>query len=86
MFIFSPGRKIWGSVWVLAATFGCSSGREETGAIDSSGDAERGITTTRITPESRLQTCSQDPRVMAGLVSPDMCAGADIFLGPRSLA
>jgi mono/diheme cytochrome c family protein len=40
------------------------SGREREGAL---------------TVEARLEACAQDPRVLAGLVSPDVCAGADIF-------
>jgi hypothetical protein len=33
-----------------------------------------------LTAQDRLATCSQDPRVLAGLLSPDICAGGDIFL------
>jgi hypothetical protein len=32
-----------------------------------------------LTAEQRLEACSQDPRVVAGLVSAEVCAGADIF-------
>ncbi len=32
-----------------------------------------------LTPEQRLDACAQDPRVVAGLVSAEVCAGADIF-------
>jgi len=31
------------------------------------------------TPSERQQACAKDPRVVAGLVSPDVCTGADIF-------
>lgn len=31
------------------------------------------------TAEQRLNACEQDPRVLAGLVSAEVCAGADIF-------
>jgi hypothetical protein len=31
------------------------------------------------TPAERQQACAKDPRVVAGLVSPDVCTGADIF-------
>lgn len=34
---------------------------------------------TSLTAEQRLQACSSDPRVVAGLVSAEVCAGADIF-------
>src|SRR5881628_1975081 len=33
-----------------------------------------------LSADDRLAACSQDPRVMAGLLSPDVCAGGDIFL------
>ncbi|HET9958313.1 MAG TPA: hypothetical protein VFQ61_27650, partial [Polyangiaceae bacterium] len=33
----------------------------------------------QLTAEQRLATCAQDPRVVAGLVSAEVCAGADIF-------
>jgi hypothetical protein len=32
-----------------------------------------------LTAEQRLEACAQDPRVLAGLVSAEVCAGADIF-------
>lgn len=32
-----------------------------------------------LTAEQRLDACAQDPRVVAGLVSAEVCAGADIF-------
>ena len=33
-----------------------------------------------LTAQDRLAACSQDPRVTMGLISPDICAGGDIFL------
>lgn len=33
-----------------------------------------------LTAQDRLAACSQDPRVTTGLLSPDICAGGDIFL------
>lgn len=69
--------------WIAAFAPACSSaadesgqGRAAEGAVDA---AVEGVTLGRVTPESRLQKCSQDPRVMAGLVGTDVCAGADIF-------
>jgi hypothetical protein len=32
-----------------------------------------------VTAEQRLEACARDPRVVAGLVSAEICAGADIF-------
>jgi len=57
----------------------CSSATVETAPGDAVEVAEEAVTLTHVTPESRLQKCSQDPRVMAGLVGTDVCAGADIF-------
>ena len=34
---------------------------------------------TSLTAEQRLDACSRDPRVVSGLVSAEVCAGADIF-------
>lgn len=34
---------------------------------------------TSLTAEQRLDACTRDPRVVAGLVSAEVCAGADIF-------
>jgi cytochrome c peroxidase len=36
-------------------------------------------TSSAVTAQQRLATCQQDPRVVAGLVSKEICAGADIF-------
>jgi hypothetical protein len=67
------------AILVLAFVSGCSSAREKTADGEPVDVVEESVTLTRVTPESRLQTCSQDPRVMAGLVGTDVCAGADIF-------
>src|SRR6185369_9775724 len=34
---------------------------------------------TSLTAQQRLDACSRDPRVTSGLVSAEICAGADIF-------
>lgn len=36
-------------------------------------------TAAALTAQDRLNVCAQDPRVLAGLVTPQICAGADIF-------
>jgi hypothetical protein len=38
-----------------------------------------GETQEELTAQQRLAACQQDPRVVAGLVSKEICAGADIF-------
>lgn len=40
---------------------------------------EVALETSALTAPDRLATCDQDPRVLAGLVSREICAGADIF-------
>src|SRR6188472_3144332 len=67
------------TVLLLTAVAACSSATEETAPVEAVDVAKDAVTLTRVTPESRLQNCSQDPRVMAGLVGTDVCAGADIF-------
>jgi cytochrome c peroxidase len=79
MFMFSHGRKIWTSAGVLAAVSGCSGAPEQAAPSGVLDGAEQSVTSTRISPQTRLERCSQDPRVMAGLVGPEVCAGADIF-------
>ena len=37
------------------------------------------VTSSALTAQDRLTACAQDPRVLAGLVTPQICAGADIF-------
>jgi hypothetical protein len=57
-----------------------SNGLEEAAASDPAGPGLGGQERTHaLTVEARLQACAQDPRVIAGLVSESVCAGADIF-------
>jgi hypothetical protein len=80
MFMFSPGgRKIRSSLGVLTVVLGCSNAGEEAPRVEVLDGVTQGLTVTRTTPQTRLARCSQDPRVMAGLVGTDVCAGADIF-------
>lgn len=79
MAMFSQGRQFWCSWFLCGVALGCSSGPEDAAQLDLHDEAAQSVTTARVTPQARLQACSQDPRVMAGLVSPDVCAGADIF-------
>jgi len=46
-------------------------------AIDSAEDL--GEQAAALTAQDRLTACAQDPRVLTGLVSKEICAGADIF-------
>ncbi|WP_437581632.1 hypothetical protein [Sorangium sp. So ce887] len=49
-------------------------------APEPGGGAERhGSVSSALTAQDRLAACNQDPRVIAGLVSAEVCAGADIF-------
>ena len=73
------GRKVWSSIGLLTVVLGCSSAGEEAPPVEVLGRVTQGLTITRTTPQTRLERCSQDPRVMAGLVGTDVCAGADIF-------
>jgi hypothetical protein len=73
------GRKIWGSMGLLTVVLGCSNAGEDAPAIEALDGFTQALTATRTTPQTRLERCSQDPRVMAGLVGTDVCAGADIF-------
>src|ERR1041385_842883 len=46
------------------------------------GDSARDIVlvhSSALTAQDRLTACAQDPRVLTGLVSQQICAGADIF-------
>jgi len=80
MFTFCHGgRKIWRSLGLLTVVLGCSSTGEKAAGVEALDGVTQGLTVARTTPQTRLQTCSQDPRVMAGLVGTDVCAGADIF-------
>ena len=73
------GRKIWSSMSLLTVVVGCSSAGEEAAPIEVLAGVTQALTIARTTPQTRLERCSQDPRVMAGLVGTDVCAGADIF-------
>ena len=73
------GRKIRSSVGVLTVVLGCSSSGEEAPPVELLDGVTQALTVARTTPQTRLERCSQDPRVMAGLVGTDVCAGADIF-------
>jgi cytochrome c peroxidase len=44
-------------------------------------DADMGVAmaSSALTAQQRLATCAQDPRVVTGLASKEICAGADIF-------
>src|SRR6478735_8064005 len=60
--------------WLTGALLGCS-------AADGVPESERVRSTQdELTAQDRLAACSQDPRVTTGLLSPDICAGGDIFL------
>src|SRR5688572_28439777 len=59
---------------LLLSCVGCSDAMSE--------PVELELTATRsldLTSVDRLAACSQDPRVVSGLVSTQVCAGADIF-------
>jgi hypothetical protein len=80
MFMFQGGRKFWSAMGLLTAALGCSNvGEEAAPPIDALTAVTQALTVTRTSAQTRLQACSQDPRVMAGLVGTDVCAGADIF-------
>jgi hypothetical protein len=58
----------------LFSCVACSDAMSEPGELQSS--ARRSF---NLTANERLAACAQDPRVVAGLVSAQVCAGADIF-------
>lgn len=60
-----------GFVLASVTALGCSGSAGDTPPI-----AEA---TSGLSAEQRLAQCAQDPRVLAGLVTPEICAGADIF-------
>ncbi len=72
------GFSAFGILFISVGVAACSSAPEDAATEATRSDAQALIPVT-ITPEARLATCSQDLRVTAGLVSPDVCAGADIF-------
>src|SRR5207244_1976918 len=61
---------------MLAAVFAAACGGPEVG----SGPDEIEVRASGLTAQQRLAACAQDPRVVAGLVTAQICAGADIFL------
>jgi hypothetical protein len=80
MFVFAHGaRKLWSSMGLLTVVVGCSNAGEEAPPSEVLAGVTQALTITRTSAQTRLERCSQDPRVMAGLVGTDVCAGADIF-------
>ncbi|MGK4004431.1 hypothetical protein WMF31_17480 [Sorangium sp. So ce1036] len=68
-----PGFLFLGSVIASALLTACAPPEPE-------GDAERHeAVSSALTAQDRLAACNLDPRVIAGLVSAEVCAGADIF-------
>jgi hypothetical protein len=64
-----------GMVLACGSLLGCSSvGPEAEGAEETVAETSDGLTA-----QQRLNACMQDPRVIAGLVTREICAGADIF-------
>src|SRR5438552_12390196 len=53
----------------------CSAPSADPAPLEESGTA----VASALTAQNRVDTCAQDPRVVAGLVSKEICAGADIF-------
>src|SRR4051794_37289921 len=71
---FNERVSILAAALAAALSLSCS-------AAEDAPDSEELLTVqSELTAQDRLATCSQDPRVTAGLLSPDICAGADIFL------
>lgn len=64
---------------VSALAAGCSSADEGFEGIAALETAPLGTRAQALTVEERLAACRQDPRVLAGLVSADICAGAGVF-------
>jgi len=71
---FAERVSMLAAVGVTALLGGCSAA-DEVPDLESVGRAEG-----ELTAQQRLAACSQDPRVTTGLLSPDICAGGDIFL------
>jgi len=67
-------------VWVLAAAMATASGLGCSAANEVSDLESVDSAQSELTAQQRLSACSQDPRVTMGLLSPDICAGGDIFL------
>ena len=54
---------------------------EASSAVDDTALAQQAVTTeASLTLDERIRKCSVDPRVITGLVSTDVCVGADLFL------
>ena len=67
------GKKYWRGALSAAAVwsfFGCG---------NTADDPELGHSSSDLSANARLSACASDPRVVAGLVSSRICAGADIF-------
>lgn len=71
-------RRIGGGVGALLAS-GWLVACGAPSSADPQDLAEVGLVTSGLTSQDRLAACDQDPRVLAGLVSREICAGADIF-------
>jgi hypothetical protein len=68
--------EFWPFVSILSA---CAAAAACSAAPDASAPEPSARATSALTAEQRLNACKQDPRVVAGLVSERICAGADIF-------
>ncbi|WP_438005162.1 hypothetical protein WME89_41515 [Sorangium sp. So ce321] len=68
-----PGFSILGSAIAIALMTSCAPPEPEGGSESAS------AASSALTAQERLAACNQDPRVIAGLVSAEVCAGADIF-------
>jgi hypothetical protein len=77
--MFSSSRRkgaMLGAAAMVAGLGAVTSGCGET-APEDGGDIQ--VISSALTAEQRLAACDQDPRVIAGLVSRQICAGARIF-------
>lgn len=66
---------IWSSILGAGLSIACS-GADPDIALDDGAIAQE---SSELTAQDRLNACRQDPRVIAGLVTKEICAGADIF-------
>ena len=66
-----------GFVTLVSIIAGVLAGCGDLGSGDIAADTE--VQSSGITAAQRLAACQQDPRVVTGLVSAQVCAGADIF-------
>jgi hypothetical protein len=64
-------------VTIISATFAAACGAP---APDGENSESIATQTSALTARQRLDACAKDPRVVAGLVTKQICAGADIFL------